>query len=80
MDADGSSDLMAFPEYWMIAAASPPRIAAPSWSESNSATPGGAIDFSVPTKKSAAALPCAELKVGFHLSSNMFAPNDRNTG
>jgi hypothetical protein len=28
-DADESSDLMAFPEYWMIAAASPPRIAAP---------------------------------------------------
>ena len=80
LDADGSSDLMAFPEYWMIAAASPPRIAAPSWSESNSATPGGAIDFSVPTKKSAAALPSAELKVGFHLSSNMVAPNDRNTG
>ena len=58
LDCAGSSDLIALPEYWMIAPASPPRIAAPSWSESNSATPGGAIDFSVPTKKSAAALPC----------------------
>ena len=64
----------------MIAAASPPRIAAPSWSESNSATPLGASDFRVVTKKSAAALPLAELKIGFHLSSKKSAPNDRKTG
>ena len=29
-DCLGSSDLMALPLYWMIAPASPPRIAAPS--------------------------------------------------
>ena len=40
----------------------------------------GASDFRVPTKKSAAALPWALLKVGFQLSSNMSPPNDRNTG
>ena len=59
--------LHALPEYWMIAPASPPRIAAPSWSESNSTTPGGAFCFIVPTKNSAAALPLAELKVAVPL-------------
>src|SRR5689334_17141286 len=79
-DCLGSSDLMALPLYWMIAPASPPRIAAPSWSESNSTTPGGAFCFMVPTKKSAEALPAGELKVTFHLSSKNSPPQDRNTG
>ncbi len=34
----------------------------------------------VPTKNSAAALPLAELKVTFHLSSKNSPPNDRKTG
>ena len=71
---------MALPVYWMIAPASPPRIAAPSWSESNSATPGGASDFSVVTKKSAAALPSALLNVTFHLSSKNWPPKLRKIG
>jgi hypothetical protein len=41
-----------------------------------SATLAGAIDLMGPRKKAAAALPSAELKIGFHLSSNMSAPND----
>ena len=44
-DCVGSSAFSALPEYWMIAPASPPRMAAPSWSESNSTTPGGAFCF-----------------------------------
>src|SRR5271169_4558092 len=79
-EAFGSSDLMALPVYWMIAPASPPRIDAPSWSESNSTTPGGAFCFMVPTKNSADALPAAELKATFHLSSKNCPPYDRNTG
>src|SRR5262249_49656611 len=63
-----------------MAAACPPRMAAPSWSESNSATPFGASDFSVVTKKSAAALPCALLNVTFHLLSKNWPPNDRKIG
>src|SRR5260221_3181580 len=80
LDCLGSSDLMALPLYWMIAPASPPRIAAPSWSEANSTTPGGAFCFIVPTKKSAEALPAGELKVTFHLSSKNSPPQERNTG
>ncbi|KUM26466.1 hypothetical protein AU467_21235 [Mesorhizobium loti] len=76
----GSSAFSALPEYWMMAPASPPRIAAPSWSESNSTTPLGAFCFIVPTKKSADALPSAELKIGFHFSSKKEPPNDRKTG
>src|SRR5438552_17311234 len=64
----------------MIAPASPPSIAAPSWSESNSTTPGGAFCFMVPTKKSADALPFAELNVTFHLSSKNSPPKDRKIG
>ncbi len=64
----------------MIAPASPPRMAAPSWSESNSTTPSGAFAFIVPTKNSAEALPASELKVTFHLSSKNWPPNDRKTG
>ncbi len=74
LDCLGSSDLMALPVYWMIAPASPPRIAAPSWSESYSATPVGASDLSLPTKKSAAALPCALLNVTFQLLSKNLPP------
>ena len=58
----------------MIAAASPPRIAAPSSVESNAATPFGASFLSGPTKNSAAALPSAELNVTFHLSSKNLPP------
>ena len=67
---------MAAPEYWIAAAASPPRMAAPSWSELYSATLGGAIAFSCSSRNAAAALPSAELKIGSHLSSNMSAPYD----
>src|SRR3954468_10741005 len=79
-DCAGSSDFIALPEYWMIAPASPPRIAAPSWSESNSTTPCAEFAFMVPTKKSAAALPAGELKIGFHLSSKKSPPNDSRIG
>src|SRR5262249_44828778 len=79
-DCVGSSDLIAFPVYWMIAPASPPRMAAPSWFESYSTTPGGAFCFIAPTKKSAEALPAAELNVTFHLSSKNSPPQDRKTG
>src|SRR4051794_9917154 len=80
LDCAGSSDLIALPEYWMMAPASPPRIAAPSWSESNSTTPCAEFAFMVPTKKSAAALPSFELKIGFHLSSKKSPPNDSRIG
>src|SRR5439155_12866395 len=79
-DCFGSSDLIALPEYWTIESALPPRIAAPSWSESYSTTPGGASDLSVWTKNSVARLPAALLKSTFHLLSKIFPPWDMNTG
>src|SRR5664279_37377 len=80
LDTLGSSEEIALPVYWMIAPASPPRIAAPSWVESYSATPEGASDLSLPTKKSAAALPCGLLNVTFHLLSKNVPPKLRKIG
>src|SRR5438105_996924 len=79
-DCFGSSDLMALPEYWTIDNAFPPRMAAPSWSESYSTTPGGAIDLSVWTKNSVARLPAALLSRTFQLLSKICPPWDMNTG